>query len=444
MSYVVDEQRIDPESAPLSEHDLKLLGRVRSALDFGLEAKEWWHSETGPACEPALEHDPVGELLRMKVFDKAFRLMRRSGDSDGRDFSYGFYHRAPIGDSKTKPLVGLVQQMFFDQPKAAPESKALEKWRDNLREFVLRYLMRVSVWGRPREAFDQGQRTKAPWLRPVSMCPERVDDRTGFSYSQIYFKRSDGTVGKTREPDQRSVIDLRQLGSDADYHWIVMRLGMEDFKMPFRPPSLIEVPYVILPMAQTNHVVVNPDLVILDEDPAEEGIVARYGFGNTLLRDPTVGGPLSYGPAKFDGGYSQTDFSLLEDGSIIARVIFLVERPEQTFNLPLNPLDWGLSAAEGLTPKAFKGLMRPLRELAGNMPFARGFDPFLTFSRIANTVTAGQAEKQLCISREQVEKMMMIESFSVQHDMLLGAQHRWRRVRDWTVEETELPAWARP
>src|SRR6185503_16046328 len=103
----------------LSEADRVVIDDAERALADGLSLKRWWQQKeaTNSYAEPF-------ELAR--IFNRAARVT-------------GFFDAAPLRDC-TLPVMGLVQEMLFDQPKQG--SPALV--RDELREFVLHYFMRVS------------------------------------------------------------------------------------------------------------------------------------------------------------------------------------------------------------------------------------------------------------------------------------------------------------
>ena len=66
------------------------------------------------------------------------------------DSSLGFFGEAPL-DRGNMPVMGVVDEVFYDRPKAAqPWSEAAASWTcDQIREFVLHYFMRISDCRQP-------------------------------------------------------------------------------------------------------------------------------------------------------------------------------------------------------------------------------------------------------------------------------------------------------
>src|SRR5258705_9589976 len=96
-----------------------LLASVNGALDDGVELMRWWEEREA--------HRDYAER-----FD-----LRRSFNPAGE--SFGFFDVAELGNKRVA-VQGVVQEMKFDTPKLGPP----ERMRDQLRQFVLGYFMRVS------------------------------------------------------------------------------------------------------------------------------------------------------------------------------------------------------------------------------------------------------------------------------------------------------------
>src|SRR6266487_1497034 len=95
--------------------EANLLGQVDGALATALQTRQWWSSSDTYAG-----------------FPDAFPLMRSYNPAER---AYGFFGAIPAF-----PVMGMVQQMPFDTSKAGTASST----RDQMREFVLRYFMRLS------------------------------------------------------------------------------------------------------------------------------------------------------------------------------------------------------------------------------------------------------------------------------------------------------------
>jgi hypothetical protein len=150
----------------LSDADRVVIDDAERALAAGLSLKRWWQQKeaTNSYAEPF-------DLAR--IFNRAARVT-------------GFFDVASVGGD-TLPVMGLVQEMLFDQPKQALPVKV----RDELREFVLHYFMRVSSFHQPTAYVPEDQLRKANASRvfqPFSFCPNPVEEKGGFFYTQLYYK----------------------------------------------------------------------------------------------------------------------------------------------------------------------------------------------------------------------------------------------------------------
>jgi hypothetical protein len=82
-----------------------------------------------------------------------------------------------------------------------------------------------------------------------------------------------------------------------------------------------------------------------------------------------------------------------------------------------------------------------VRRLLDRLPFrTAGFDPITAYIAAANLVTGGMAARELCVSREQLEKDFLVQHFGQHYEMLSGSLLTWRRVPDW-LDAAALPAW---
>ena len=397
----------------LDDRDRAVLANVPQSLANGLRALEWWRQvERGQA--------QAGRFPLVRTFNPA-------------DSAFGFFGEVPFPDRRL-PVMGVFQEMFYDRPKG----DEVRSYRDQLREFVLRYFLRVSDFKRP-EAYVPGERTSDQTPLPLlSWCPDPGDPRAGFGYTQLYFKRSgSGEIGKF-PPEQRSaIVDLREIG--PVYEWIVVEVRIFDFNLSFQPlgPGY---PYFELPLQEKTLVILSRELLADEAEPVP-GVLGRYGLGYTLLRDPTVG-LLAYGPGQFDAGCQLIDFKILESGEIRVCMTFVVNRPEQIFNLSLNPLSWGVDLADFMSMGLASRFLAPLRQAVRPAGRTDGFDPLFAFITAANLASGGRAAQDLCISRERLEQDMLVQHFQQHYTLISGSLVTWRRVRDWN-DPREIPEWVR-
>src|SRR5229473_878372 len=207
------QDHVDVEhSSGLTEEDFVVIRDVDRSLADGLKLKAWWQRK-----EADNSYAEQFELVR--TFNKASRVT-------------AFFDTVPL-DGKDLRVMGLVQEMLFDQPKQAPP----EKVRDEFREFILHYFMRVSSFRQPEVFIREGalhQNDVRPLLRPLSWCPPTEDNKAGFGYFQIYYKlRESGLVGKFPAHLEDRIVDLREIGDK--YEWIVAKSRIFNFNLTFSP-----------------------------------------------------------------------------------------------------------------------------------------------------------------------------------------------------------------
>ncbi|MES1241634.1 MAG: hypothetical protein ABUT39_08440 [Acidobacteriota bacterium] len=402
------------DGTTLDQRDLAILANVPPSLANGLRALEWWRGvERGQV--------PVQRFPLVRTFNPA-------------DVAFGYFGELPLPDRRL-PVMGVFQEMFYDRPKG----DGVLGYRDQLREFVLRYFMRVSDFKRP-EAWVPGQRTSDETCLPLlSWCPDPGDPRAGFGYSQLYYKlAASGEIGKF-PPERRSrIVDLRQIG--PVYEWIVVEVEIFAFNLTFQPLGS-NLPYVELPMREKTLVILSRELIRDSGSSADHGsgLLGRYGLGYALLRDPTAG-LLAYGPGQFDVGCQLIDFKIFEDGRIQACLTFVVNRPQQILNLSLNPLSWGVDLADLMSMGMASRLFAPLRQAMRPSGQPDGFDPIFTFIALANLLSGGRAAQDLCISRDRLEMDMLLQHFQQHYDLISGSLMTWRSVGDW-LDRSAIPDW---
>ena len=117
---------------PLTEEDHLLLDSVDGFYADGLALKKWW--EEADASDGYTDSFEVIHTLNRP------------------ESSRGFFGEAPL-DRGTMPVMGVVDEVLYDRPKIAdPWAEAAALWtRDQMREFVLHYFMRVSDYRQPEK-----------------------------------------------------------------------------------------------------------------------------------------------------------------------------------------------------------------------------------------------------------------------------------------------------
>ncbi len=408
----------NPNYSPdLDERDRALIGSVEPSLSRARQVRAWRRqAEAGQA--------PIERFDLIQSFNRP-------------NYGCGFFGEATV-DERAMPVMGVYQDLFFDRRKTGAE---FEKLGEELQAFALRYFMRVSDYRQPQAAFDPEKTGEAPCLEALSWCPDPAPKRAGFGYLQTYFKRrEDGLIGKFPPDRQAAMIDLRELG--AVYDWIVVKVKIFNFRLNFRPfgkqPGL---PEVQIPLDEETWLVMTADMIV-DQARPEPGSLGRFGLGYALLKDPWARGLIAYGPGRFDAGFQDIHFELGEDGETRARLTFLVNRPRQILDLPLDPVTWAARLAEmgakrvGEPAGGMEGLLRlwPMSVV--------GFDPVTMYIRLANLFTGGLAADRLCVSLRELEKEFMAFHYMQHYQMISGALTTWRLIPDW-LDEAALPDWVK-
>lgn len=405
----------EPEPETTAE-ERQILDSVEEYLARGIALKRWW--DGGGAFSPPSERFELG-----RTFNRP-------------DESFGFFGVAPVAGA-AMPVMGNFQSMLYDQPKspqaAVARAVAAEWMRAQIREFILNYFMRVSSFRLPAGYADPEAGEVPLFLRPLSWCPQEEESRQGFGFSQLFYKlRGSGAVGRFPEAQQSVIVDLREIGTK--YEWVVLRVNIFDFNLTFKPLGP-QGPQLVVPLSEHSYLVVSRDFVLNRDDPAP-GVLGRYGFGYAFIKDPTPG-LLAYGPGEFDAAFETIDFTVLAGGVTRVEMTFVVNRPERIVNLSLNPVQWGLQAADLMSFGLASRLLGPL------LPSARpdgGVDPIFGYVALANLLSAGSAAQTLCISRSQLEKDFLVVHFMQHYNVITGSLLTWRQIPDW-LDRAALPAW---
>jgi hypothetical protein len=406
---------VDAIAAKVTDVDRTILRYVERTLGDGTELVRWWETK-----------DRVGD------YSDRFDVVREYNTSDR---SFGFFDTAAVGGA-AMPVMGIVQEMFYDRQKLASG----ETIRAQLREFVLRYFMRVSHVRQP-EAVPAGQRAPHSFLqRAVSWLPEDEERRVGFGYQQLYYKlRDSGKIGKFTESEQNAIVDLREIG--AVYDWIVLKVDIFDFNLSFSPfgGNALKLQ---LPLKESTYLVLGPPFVKNNEDP-EPGVLGQYGFGYAFVPYAPEKGIIAYGPGHFAAAIQTVDFKVMLDGEIRVRAAFVVNRPTRIANIDVAPVDWSFQIADMMTFNLASWFMAPMKAIADRLPLrVSGVDPIAAYIWMANTITGGMAAQRFGISKEVLEKRMLVQHFMQHYEMLINSLLVWRIVPDWT-DEVGLPDYCR-
>jgi hypothetical protein len=415
-TWAVINDPVNLECTPsLTEEDLSVIGDVDRALAAGRQLKLWWEQKeaTGGYAEQF-------ELAR--TFNKAERVT-------------GFFDTVPLNGGGL-PVMGLVQEMPFDQPKQSPAPKV----RDELREFVLHYFMRVSSFRQPEAFIPRDQATKGQVrraLQPFSLCPDHTDTQAGFGYQQLYYKlRGSGVIGKFPAHLQSRIVDLRRM--DDIYEWIVLQVNIFSFSFTYTP--FARGPFSLyFPLREETYIAVSRDFITNRDEPAP-GLLGQYGLGYVLLRPaprPTI---FAYGPGHFTAGFQLIDFSMNKRGQSSVRMVFVSNRPNRVLDLDLNPVALGFGLADLMTFGMASRFFGPVRgALERVTPSVQNFDPVTAYIAFVNLLTGGVARDELCTSLATLERdPMLLTHFMEHYELISGALATWRHVQNW-LDRADIP-----
>lgn len=402
----------------LTDQDRAIIGHVENALANGLQLKKWWE-RTDTANSYADRFETVSTFNRP-------------------DQSFAFFDQA-LQNGHSLPVMGDVVDLLYDRPKSSAESRAAAGMQEQIREFILHYFMRVSDFRRPQAYISSENPAPSPFLRPFSWCPEELPARQGFGYAQVYYKlRASGQVGKFPEEKRFAIVDVREL--EQEYEWIVLRTRLFDFNLTFRPLGP-ELPQVEIPLREHQWAVLSRDF-ILNEDHPEPGVLGKYGYGYAVFKDPADRSLLAYGPGQFDTGFQLFNFRVLESGEARVRLVFVVNRPERILNLSLDHVTWSLTLADLVSFGLSSRLLAPMKGVLDQLPFrGGGVDPAFSSIALLNLLTGGLSARELCISRQDLEKYFLVQHFMQNYDLIVGSLQTWRQIPDWLAGEENLPSW---
>jgi hypothetical protein len=401
--------------AGFSYEERNILANVDRCLAEGVAILDWWRRAEATGGIPD----------RFELAQVANRP----------DKGYSFFATASL-PSGPLPVMGDVPDVFYDQPKGRWD---LRQWTGNVREFALRYFTRISSFELPQTVPQDGSPSPPPPLDLVSWCPRGFVTKEGFGYQQLFYKlRGSGEIGRFPEAESFAIVDQRDLATK--YEWVVANVDIFNFVLSFPPNP--DLPRFGFPMRQSQYIIFSNTFVRDEIDPAP-GVRGRFQFGYAMLKPRHDDSILVYGPGQFDAGFQLFTFTVEGDGTVRVRMPFVVNRPTQILSISLDPLDWGFKAAEILTLGRASRFLEPLHAAFDSLPWRPGgFDPVFTSIDLLNLFTLGQASRQLCISKDQLEKFFLAFHFDQYYTMITGSLLTWRQIRDWQDPAT-IPLWVK-
>lgn len=407
----------EPSNTGLTDEDRLILDRVDRALADGQALKRWWDQKYPEAFAEKFDLE---------------RNFNRSADS------FGFFDQVELATG-VLPVMGNYQEMFYDQPRTPTNlnRQAAEWMRDQIREFVLNYFMRVSAFRQPSVYVQSGRPALPGYLETLSWCSRPDVLRQGFGFKQVLYKlRDSGEIGKFSEQEETAIVDLREIGSR--YEWIVVRVRIFDFSFSFQPFGS-SGPELSVPLTEASYLVLSRDFILNEDNPSPD-CLGRYGLGYAFIRDPTEG-VIGYGPGQFRAAVEIINFEVSEHGEIRVSMIFVADRPEKIANVSLNPIDWSFRLADSFSLGTTSRFLAPVKNALERIPTSvDSFDPVYGFISLINSLTANQAGYQLCISREQLEKDFLAQHFIQHYATIVGSLLTWRQIPNW-LDTAALPEW---
>jgi hypothetical protein len=403
---------------PWSEDEVRLLESVELYLSRGRELLAWWN-----------------DVYPRDAFARRFELGRSFNDAD---ISFGFFDEVTVG-GQPMPAMGNFQEMFYDQPKTPsgqPAESSAAWMREQMRQYALRYFMRVSDFRAPEGFAEVWQPPTSGLFEPLSWCPKPDSGLRGFGFQQLFFKRTDGEIGRFPQEERFSIVDVRELGQT--YEWIVVKVCIFDFKFTVAPFGSA-LPQVVVPLAEDSYLVLSRDFIVDQEQPAPD-LLGRYGIGYSFIKNPRPSA-LGYGPGEFEAAIETIQFEVYADGTVHVPMVFVANRPDRIINLRFDPVGWGFKLADWMTLGLARPFLAPLRSALASRPTSAGeLDPVFAYIDFANAVSGGLSSETLCISREQLDRDFLLQHFMQHYQTVAGSLATWRQIPDW-LAEAELPEW---
>jgi hypothetical protein len=403
-------------TAGFTYEERNVLANVDRCLADGVAIMDWWQRA-----------DATGGI------EDSFELTRVYNRPDQ---SYSFFDTVPL-PSGPLPVMGDIPLVFYDRPKGRWD---LRDWTGNVREFALRYFMRISDFQLPQTVVQDGAPAPPFPLDLFSWCFRGYVTREGFGYEQLYYKlRGSGEIGRFPEAQRFAIIDQREL--DTLYEWVVAKVRIFNFVLSF--PTDPNLPKLAFPLSGEAQYIIYSHAFVADQTEVLPGLRGRFQFGYAMLRPRHDDSILAYGPGQFDAGFQLFTFTVADDGTVRVRMPFVVNRPTQILSISLDPLDWAFRTAEVLTLGRASRFLEPLHAAFDDLPWRPGgFDPVFSSIELVNLLTLGQASRVLCISKEQLEKFFLVFHFDQYYTMITGSLLTWRQIGNWQ-DPADIPAWVK-
>ncbi len=336
------------------------------------------------------------------------------------------------------PVMGNVQEMFFDQTRdPASQGRSSAEWMNaQIREFVLKYFMRVSSFREPEAHVESSQPVAPPSLARLNWCPNPTPSRMGFGFSQLFNKpMASDTVRAFPSYERSAIVDQRDMG--RLFEWIMLKVRIFDFNFTSRPFGE-RGPELVFGANEESYLIAHEEFVNHQPHPFP-GALGDYGIGYAFIKSPTAS-PFGYGPGEFDAAVELINFRVYETGYVTVRMVFIANRPERVANIAIDPVDWSFRLADTFSLGLASRIFGPARTVLEQLSLKATIDPVLSYVSAANAITGGYAARTLCISKETLEKFFLLQHFEQHYQTIVGALLTWRQIPDWLAED-KLPPW---
>ncbi|HWG39034.1 MAG TPA: hypothetical protein VN658_00695 [Candidatus Acidoferrales bacterium] len=413
-----------------AQQDAQVLSTVPKYLARGEALLKWWR-EVDPSTTWWFKPSQIQQFPLARTFNRPTR-------------SFGFFGQAPV-EGRIMPVMGNVQEMFYDQTRgpASLGQDSAEWMREQLREFVMKYFLRITSFRQPGAYVDAAYPIPPPALARLSWCPTDTADRVGFGFTQLFHKSvRSGEVRPFPGYDRHAIVDQREIGKL--YEWLVLKVRIFDFNLNLRPLGE-SGPELVFGANEESYLAINKSFVTYNEHLPPElgsqygGVLGDYGVGYAFVKSP-ASGPFRYGPGEFDAALELINFRIYRTGYISVRMVFIANRPTGISNLVIDPVNWGFRLADFFSLGATSRFLSPAQQVLEQLPLQISLDPVRYYVSAANLLTGGYAARNLCISIEQLEKFFLLIHFQQHYQTVVGSLLTWRLVRDW-LDSKDIPAW---
>jgi hypothetical protein len=415
------EQTLDPRppEVEVSKNEKVALEGVDASLARGLALKLWFD-----------------QRVARRGFADQFAL---AGAADRPYSSFGFFDHFPL-DGGRVAVFGARHVFRFDQPGAMVAADFVTRhqreWLDQVREFALRYFLRVTAFGRPSPAFNADLPAPTSYLPGLSWALPDSQPRIGMRFSQRFFKRKDHDDILGFPGNETFATDLRELADEpCSLAWLLLRRQVLE-PVSLAPP--LWAPEIVAAWNVDDFVVTSPKFAVEEENLSAKGLIANYGFGYAFVPGLPVGMPLS-ASVGFANAFESIRFGVAPNGAITVTVDFAADRAERVSAVDLNPVKWGFDVANTLTRGLIRGALPSLKDVLPSLCIGT-IDPVSAYIRGANAVTGGQAADMMGISRAHLDRRFLFLHFSRFHSLVNATLPVWRQIPNW-LDSTALPGW---